>query len=804
MRRPAYLNVQRLEGRIVALFLGLLLLVQLGGFGLVQRAIHANAVASIDKNLKDTEWRLQFLLAQRMQRLHDKAVLLAADSGLRQAIGLMHDEAGAETLRDALQNHAQRIGASLAVFTDPNQQVVAAVGPQAERLRELARELQGAPPQELAAQLTLIDGRAYQLAKVAVNTPAPAGELVLGFALDAEVLINLEQLTNVESLLMVPDAAAWRLALAVIDAGEAQTLIDAAAQGRVGSAKAINLTWHEETWRARLMTLPALGTPTKAGLHALLRASVDTAVKPYKELQGNLLILTLAGVAAFALGAVLTARRIGGPIKGLARSAERLGQGDYDSPVAQPEAVQEVRDLATALESMRGGIKTREAEVHRLAYWDPLTGLPNRAQFMQQLRERLRERLQQPGGALAVLMLDLDRFKHVNDVLGPAVGDQLLQRVGERLRALAPEPHLLARLGGDEFALMVEGAKAQDALQLAQQISRSFEAPLCIGEQTIDVGAGIGVALYPEHAQEAEGLMSQAEAAMYGAKRAQLGVALYDPAQDDRSQASLGLLSELRRAVEHNELRLYLQPKLDLHTRSVQSAEALVRWQHPTRGLVPPGLFIPFAEQTGFVRQLSAWVLRESARFASAAAAAGQPLRISVNLSTRDLLDADLPDKIRQLLDEAQADPSQLCLEITESAIMDDPERALRTTEQLHAMGFKLAIDDFGTGYSSLAYLKRLPVQELKIDQSFVMAMETEADDRKIVRSTIDLAHNLGLSVVAEGIETLPALRLLAQWGCDEAQGYYMAKPMPCDQFLAWQRQWSAPSWDDGADPLTR
>ena len=800
MRRPAYLDVQRLEGRIVALFLGLLLLVQMGGFGLVQRAIHANAVASIDKNLKDTEWRLQFLLAQRMQRLHDKAVLLAADSGLRQAIGLMHEEAGAETLRDALQNHAQRIGASVAVFSDPGQRVVAAVGPQAERVRQLAAELRDSEPQDLAAQLALIDGQAYQLAKVSVNTPAPAGELVLGFALDAEVLINLEQLTNIESLLLAPEAGAWRLALAVIDSGEAQALIDGAVQARVGSAKAINLTWHEEAWRVRLMPLPSVGATPDAGLHALLRASVDTAVKPYKELQSNLLILTLAGVAAFAFGAVLTARRIGRPIKGLARSAERLGQGDYDSPVALPTAVSEVRELATALESMRSGIKTREAEVHRLAYWDSLTGLPNRAQFMQRLRERLR----QQEGPLAVLMLDLDRFKHVNDVLGPAVGDQLLQRVAERLRALAPEPHLLARLGGDEFALMVEGAQSQEALRLAKEISNTFEAPLCIGEQTIDVGAGVGVALFPEHAQEAEGLMSQAEAAMYGAKRAQLGVALYDPGQDDRSQASLSLLSELRRAVERNELRLFLQPKLDLHTRSVHSAEALVRWQHPTRGLVPPGLFIPFAEQTGFVRQLSAWVLRESARFASAAAAAGQPLRISVNLSTRDLLDADLPDKIRLLLDEAQADPSQLCLEITESAIMDDPERALRTTEQLHAMGFKLAIDDFGTGYSSLAYLKRLPVQELKIDQSFVMAMETEADDRKIVRSTIDLAHNLGLSVVAEGIETLPALRLLAQWGCDEAQGYYMAKPMPCDQFLAWQRQWTAPSWEESAGLTTR
>jgi EAL domain-containing protein (putative c-di-GMP-specific phosphodiesterase class I) len=280
---------------------------------------------------------------------------------------------------------------------------------------------------------------------------------------------------------------------------------------------------------------------------------------------------------------------------------------------------------------------------------------------------------------------------------------------------------------------------------------------------------------------------------MYAAKTRQCGSLIYHAQLDAGSQESLSLLSELRRAVENDELRLFLQPKIDLRQGRVVGAEALVRWQHPQRGLVPPMQFIPFAEQTGFIRILSAWMLAGAARFSQQAREAGLDLRLSVNLSTRDLMDQELPAKIEAMLAPLQVAAESLCLEITESAIMDDPERALSTLEHLHAMGLKLSIDDFGTGYSSLAYLKRLPVDELKIDKSFVMAMERDLDDARIVRSTIELAHNLGLSVVAEGLETLKAWALLAELGCDEGQGYFVSKPMPQEQFIAWAQAWQPP-----------
>jgi diguanylate cyclase len=270
-------------------------------------------------------------------------------------------------------------------------------------------------------------------------------------------------------------------------------------------------------------------------------------------------------------------------------------------------------------------------------------------------------------------------------------------------------------------------------------------------------------------------------------------VMIYAPALDSASQESLSLLSELRTAVDHNQLRLFLQPKVDLASGRPVGAEALVRWLHPQRGLVAPLRFIPFAEQTGFIRVITGWMIQQCASTWRELHAAGIEVKLSVNLSTRDLLDQELPAKLEKLLAREAVDPKALCLEITESAIMDDPQRALQTLKRLHDMGLRLSIDDFGTGYSSLAYLKQMPLHELKIDQSFVRAMERDRADLKIVRSTIDLAHNLGLSVTAEGIETAQGYALLRAMKCDEGQGYFMAKPMPSSDFGAWIRAWQTP-----------
>ncbi|HEY9108181.1 MAG TPA: EAL domain-containing protein [Roseateles sp.] len=779
---PAWLNPRRLEGRIVGLFLALLLVVQLVSFGAIRAGITHNADESLGAELRTGERLLRRLLDQRAGKLHDAAELLAKDYGFRTTLGLSLAEAGTvETIKDALVNQGERIGASVVAYFDNQLHLVTATrdgaAPFGATLKQLVQTKEG-------TALAVQGEHVYQVVAVQVRTPAPVGWVLMGFALDREVLDDLKALSELDSVaLLRTPGRPWQGIVGNLDT-EAARALQAQLATSAPAAGVLDLAGE----RVRTRFVPLLEGEQRLGV--LLLRSLDVALAPYQQLQLILLGITLLGVAVFALVSVLLARGISNPITALSASARRLERGDYDTPVPATSRLDEVHKLALALESMREGIRRRDALVNNLAYVDPLTLLPNRARFAEFLQRHLLNS-NTPG---AVLMLDLDRFKHVNDVLGHDVGDRLLQSVAERLRALcAPAHSVLARLSGDEFAILLAHTDARMASEAALAILKDFENPLHIDNETIDLGAGIGIALFPEHGHDVNVLLGRAELAMYAAKTRQCGSLIYHAQLDAGSQESLSLLSELRRAVENEELRLYLQPKVDLQQGKVIGAEALVRWQHPTRGLVPPMQFIPFAEQTGFIRMLSAWVLSGAARFAREAQDAGLALRLSVNLSTRDLMDQDLPAKIEALIKPRDVAPGSLCLEITESAIMDDPERALSTLEHLHALGFKLSIDDFGTGYSSLAYLKRLPVDELKIDKSFVMAMERDLDDARIVRSTIELAHNLGLSVVAEGLETAKAWAMLSRLGCDEGQGYFICKPMPQEQFIAWARDWQPP-----------
>jgi diguanylate cyclase (GGDEF)-like protein len=782
MRWPVWLNLRHLQGRIVALFLALLLVVQIISFSAIRASITHNAEESLAAELQTGERVLRRLLDQRAGKLRDAAELLAKDYGFRTTIGLSVAEADTvETIKDALVNQGERIGASVVAYFDDQLHLVAATrgdaAPFGTALQQLVNSKDG-------SALAVQGDHVYQVVAVQVRTPAPVGWVLMGFALDREVLDDLKALSELESVALLQTPSQPWLALVGNLGPDASAALTLRLKTAPPAGGVLDLAG--ERMRARFV--PLLEGDQHLGV--LLLRSLDAALAPYQQLQLIQLGLTVLGVAVFALVSVLLARGISGPITALSGSARRLEEGDYDTPVPASSQLEEVHKLAVALESMREGIRRRDALVNNLAYVDQLTLLPNRARFAEFLQHHLTNS-DTPG---AVLMLDLDRFKHVNDVLGHEVGDRLLQSVAERLQALcAPAHSVLARLLGDEFAILLAQTDAREASEAALAILKDFERPLQIDNETIDLGAGIGIALFPEHGDDVNLLLGRAELAMYAAKTRQCGSLIYHAQLDAGSQESLSLLTELRQAVENDELRLYLQPKIDLQRGRVVGAEALVRWQHPTRGLVPPMQFIPFAEQTGFIRMLSAWVLSGAARFSRQALDAGLALRLSVNLSTRDLMDQDLPGKIEAMLAPLEVPPASLCLEITESAIMDDPERALSTLEHLHAMGFKLSIDDFGTGYSSLAYLKRLPVDELKIDKSFVMAMERDLDDARIVRSTIELAHNLGLSVVAEGLETAKAWAMLSRLGCDEGQGYYICKPMPQEQFIDWVQSWQAP-----------
>jgi len=784
MNRPAFVDIRRLEGRIVALFLALLLVVQLASFALINHAIGSNADASIAQELATGERVLLRQLVQDARTREDAARLLEKDHGFRSVLaeGVRGDELR-ETLRDSLATHGERVKASGVAYIDADSRLVAATTEQASRFVALLPQPTAAAHGASAAQLALVDGHAYQVVAVPVEAAGLGGWLLMAFALDQAVLQEVQRLSRLQSVLLVRQGdRPWRALASVLDVGDGAAVAGQMPPG----ARQFPLALGDEHLRARYVSL--LDAPGLQLGVALMR-SFDEAVAPYRRLQLMLLALTVLGVVVFALGSVLTARRISKPLRALSEAARRLGSGDYDTPVTHTSG-DEVGDLAQALEAMRLGIQDRERQVHRLAFWDPLTGLPNREQFGQRLHDRLRD----SDRVCAVLMLDLDRFRQVNDLLGRSFGDQLLCGVAQRLRPFCAAPgHLLARLGGDEFALLLDETAEAAALETARRIQREFEVPMRIGEQPVDLSAGIGIAAFPRHGREAGLLLGRAELAMVAAKRQRSGSQTYEPRLDAGSQESLTLLGELRHAVAHDELRLFLQPKVDLGHGTVVGAEALVRWQHPQRGLLPPLEFVPFAEQAGFVRHISLWMVDAAARARRTLDAAGHSLCLSVNLSPRDLMDADLAARLGAIVRQHRTPPQALCLEITEGAIMEDPQRAQATLEQLRRLGFRLSIDDFGTGYSSLAYLKRLAVDELKVDKSFVLAIDRDHDDAKIVRSTIELAHNLGLSVVAEGVETARIWMLLDALGCDQAQGYYIGRPMPHAEFAAWLDRWRVP-----------
>ncbi|HEY3057822.1 MAG TPA: EAL domain-containing protein [Chloroflexota bacterium] len=419
------------------------------------------------------------------------------------------------------------------------------------------------------------------------------------------------------------------------------------------------------------------------------------------------------------------------------------------------------------------------------ALHDALTGLPNRLLLHDRL-ERAIVSARRDQASVALLVMDLDRFKEVNDTLGHHFGDLLLCELGVRLRSALREVDTVARLGGDEFAVLLPRGTSNDATVAAGRLLEAVNRPFVIEGHPVEVGLSIGIVLCPDHGSEPGALLRRADVAMYVAKRNQVGYATYSTEQDQHSPHRLALMAELRAAIEEEQLELFYQPKIDFRTRRISSVEALVRWRHPQRGLVPPDEFIPLAEQSGQVKALSRWVLNQALRDCRAWKERGYELSVAVNLSMRDLHDPKLPETVAALLGTYAVAPSSLTIEITESTLMADPVQALEIVRALSRMGVDIAIDDFGTGYSSLAYLKRLPVDELKVDRAFVRHIARDSHDLAIVRSTIGLAHDLGLKVVAEGIEDQEAWDRLNGLGCDTAQGFYISRPLPAAALEKW------------------
>src|SRR5450631_833707 len=485
---------------------------------------------------------------------------------------------------------------------------------------------------------------------------------------------------------------------------------------------------------------------------------------------------------------------------------ERLGHSDKLLVLRKPAEPIEVLQCATALSRkwendklVRGhvlrleevittrtrGLEAANQQLRHLATHDALTGLPNRVLLDDRLQQAIAH-AERDSRTFAVLVCDLDRFKLINDSLGHRAGDELLQEVARRLSTVVRTADTVARFGGDEFVLIGTSVDdADDAASLAARVMDVLQAPVRIAAIDIHTSPSIGIAMYPDDGESIQALLAHADAAMYSAKQNGRGnFRRYAAGMQAGTEDRVQLESDLHNAVTNNEFELYYQPKVDARTGEVRSAEALIRWKHPTRGVVSPADFIPLAEECGLIGAIGAWVVREACRQTRAWQIDGVPsLRVSVNLSASQFRDSGLVDSVRHALDDAGLEARYLEVEITESAVMSDPEQSTAVLEQLSAMGVLVSVDDFGTGYSSMSYLRRFPIDKLKIDRVFINELVSRPEDASIVRAIVSLAHSLNLKVVAEGVETPAQLDFLNAAGCDEYQGYHYSRPLPADQF---------------------
>lgn len=787
--------MRSLESRIITLFILFFLGVQVAGFISLQRAQESKARSTMELELANAEQAILRLLDQQTTTLTDSVMKLASDNHFIRAVLTDHSN-DRRKQESVLAEHTSMLGGDMAWLVGADGRIQAATSHQlSAQLKKVSTDLVAhAEHQDYASALAINNHIPMQLIATLLRTTTTEVWVVMAFPLEKNLIAEIEKVTSLAATVLVKNKQHWQVVSSNLSNPQAHVLAKHIPEAISPGAK--KLMMNDTEYSVQMVPLvhePVhhLSQPAAQAV-VVMQGSISDMLAPYSKLQIGLIVMTLLGLILAVYGNITFVKHISQPLRQLRDIAKRLGGGDYASPI-QVSGDEGIRDLAQTFVSMRDDIANREREIKRLAYWDTLTELPNRAQFIDLLKAAIDTTAATASTADSqscfVLLMDLDRFKHVNDVMGHTFGDLLLKKVAKRLSESLPDSQL-ARLGGDEFALLLPNSTLAAAEEAALIILTLLEHPFTIEDQAVDLGAGIGLAGYPAHGENAETLMSHAEVAMYAAKR-KVGsnYTVYSTEIDRSSHENLSLLSELRTAIEQNQLRLFVQPKYSLDKRAVVGVEALMRWIHPTRGFLMPDQFIPFAEQTGIIRQLTRWMLDKSAALCAELQAKGINIKVSVNISTHDLLDQDLPVKFADILRRHRVKTGSFCLEITESAIMNDPKRAELTLDRLHVMGVELAIDDFGTGYSSLAYLKKLPVTELKIDRSFVIQMEHNEGDKKIVKSTIDLGHNMGLNVVAEGVESAAVMTMLAKMGCDQAQGNYINSPIPAEQLVSWLDQ---------------
>jgi diguanylate cyclase (GGDEF)-like protein len=711
----------------------------------------------------------QQLIQFRAGQLANGVGVLAADFGFREAVA----SGDVPTIISAAVNNAQRIGADVVLLTDIHGKVLASTAPggieQGLSLESLLAESKG--QRDLPVFLVLAE-RSYQFFLAPVRTPQTIAWVAMGFVVNDAFAQKMRALVGADVTLVAyghnqPDRIASTLPHAV------RTMI---ATKRTPLSETDQIPHIGYIGTTQYLTFAQRIAGRGDFVDVVVQKSMHEVLAPYRDVRDALLLIDGIALVLAAIIGTLLGRSATRPIGELVRAAERIQEGRYDTAVAASGGA-EFRSLAATFNTMQKNIAEREADITYQAQHDSLTGLPNRS-FVE---KRLEEIIAATGPVIpvALVLIDLRKVSEINASLGHHVGDAVLQEAARRLRANTAPEDIVARLGENQFLLVARNCTPQRAPLYADQMAGVIRRGFHLEEMSLQLHVGAGVCLYPEHGRTVNELLRRVQIAIEDADEAWTRVAMYRTGGDEEHRRRLKLVTDLRGAIDQNELTLVYQPKVAMATRSVRSLEALVRWTHPQLGVVSPGEFVPLAERTGGSRRLTSWVLGEAIRQMGEWRRAGLDVELAVNLSAPDILDPGLGDEILQTLRTHRVESTSLLLEITESAVMRDPQLAARNMQLLRIAGVRFAIDDFGTGHSSLSQLSLLPVDELKIDRSFVIDARAGTDAATIITSTIELAHSMDLRVVAEGVEQPEAWHLLRSLGCDYAQGYLISRPMP-------------------------
>ena len=762
---------RRLRTKLTVLYASLFGSVLLVMAGVVYSAIASNVEHVVRGELAASGTVFDRIWALRTMQLENGASLLSHDFGFRGAIAT-HDAA---TIQSALDNLKVRLGADTAFLIGVDGTVTAAGDPGPVK-RLSPATMASLQADDATSGVMMMDGAPYQAVTVPVLAPMPMGWVVFAGKLDRTQMKSLERLSAIPldaSIVYRGGQDGWRDAAAATtrDNARLSAFVDAALKLAAPGPMPLD----ERAGRGLGLAKPLQSLDQNAPAVLLLRYPLARAMAPYQVMLGAMLIISFGGIALLVFGSWALARDVTRPLSALEDAARRLQAGEDVSVGVDTD--DEIARLADRFNDMAAEIQAREQKITHLALHDADTDLPNRQSLEREIAALNRHAGEEHTFVAA---LGVDRFSHVRGAIGHALFATLMRELGERVRQSEPDMRV-ARLTSATLAVAFRAIDTSRALATAEALAKRLEAPLRLGENTVDVSLTVGLSDCTEATAGVASAADRATIAVDQAREARRRSTVFDPLLYGDPAANLSLMSEMRSSIEHGHMLLHHQPKFDLRRRAIVGAEALVRWTHPTRGFLVPDLFIGMAEETGHIRALTEWVLTQAITDQRAMAAVGKTLAVSVNISGRLLSDREFAEVALALIEGADG---EICFEITETAVIENPELALAIIDRFARAGVKVSIDDYGTGLSSLAYLKQIKANELKIDKSFVMALNDSQRDALLVRSTIDLAHSLGLQVTAEGVETETSLALLSGMGCDLAQGYLIAKPMPIGQFL--------------------